>query len=430
MAEESEIDLFDFSKTPSKKRKIETCFYQNIECDTLTNAVNPEQLTFSIPAQGEGLFIDVSQTKLYLKLQLVRGDGELIVDIVESDGSTVKTDKKKRVTTIQNSGPSLLDNIFFKIRHMHLKSVKYASLISYVRRLITPDQDKLDGLAGFFPLDQSGKFDSENNTALSKRYIFGNTKQEFVFHIDHPLFLQPRAVPAHFPCELICDLKKPEYYLQSFQSDLPNGYFGYKILSAQLQLRYLTLEPSFEKSLVSKMKNNTLYYDINEVECYDITLNSSIQEFNKNIFTNDTLPESCLFFLISHDNHIGTYSKSPFNFEKHGLKSIGVHVNGKLVHGCELDTSNDTEIYDNLNLLPDIAKSKLGSLSKSDISKGYCILPFVLKHPMDSDSDPLTGNLSVSLKFNSVPATNLHLICMAFRNTTFSLKSDGNFFYE
>ena len=430
MAEESEIDLFDFSKTPSKKRKIETCFYQNIECDNLTNAVNPEQLTFSIPAQGEGLFIDVKQTKLYLKLQLVRGDGDAIPDTMESDGTTVNTDKKKRVTTIQNSGPSIIENIFFKIRHMHLKSVKYASLISYVRRLITPDQDKLDGLAGFFPLDQSGQFDSKSNTALSKRYIFGNDSQEFVFNVDHPLFSQPKALAAHFSSELICDLQKPEYYLQSFEPNITNGYFGFKILSAQLQLRYLTLESSFEKSLVTKMKNNTLHYDINEVECYDITLNSSIKEFNKNIFINDTLPESCLFCLISHDNHIGTYSKSPFNFEKHGLKSIGVHVNGKLVHGCELDTSNDTEIYDNLNLLPDIGKSKLGSLSKSDIPKGYCILPFVLKHPLDSDSEPSIGNLSVSLKFDSVPATNLHLICMAFRNTTFSLKSDGNFLYE
>ena len=430
MTDESDIEIFDFSKTPSEKRKIETSFYQSIDCDSLGNGINLDQLVFTVPPMSETVFIDTSHTRLYLKIQLTRGStGSTLTNLMRGDGSTVETVAKKRVYTLNHIGPSLIRNIFFKIRHMYVKGVENAGLISYLRRLTTPDSDNLDKLAGFYKLDEAGKMDLKTNSSLEKRAIFGEDAQEFVFSIEHPLFLQKKPIPAKDELQLILGIQNPQYYLQSFENSLSDGYFTVKILAAQLHLKFLNLDPSLQKSVTSQMKRN-LNYEINQVDTYDIPLNSNTKEFTKNIFINDICPDSAILLLIDDSHWSGDYAKNSFNFEKHGLESIGLLKNGKLIDGHELNASSDVDMYQNLSIIPDIAKTKLSEIGVHDLSKGYFIMPFLLKHPLDSESANETCNLSASLRFSSSPPENLHLVAITFRNSIFTLKSDGNFFYD
>ena len=310
---ENEIDLFNYNKCPTKKRKIDSCFYQNIESDSKLSTINLEELVFTIPPQPEGVVIDLSQSKIYIKLKLCKGaegaDIHTVTRGTDENGNRIVYPPNKRCTTLNNTGPSLVDTVGFKIRQLYVKNQKYASLISYLRRLITPGTDTLDGLAGFFKLDLPGHLDKATNTSLADRYIFGTTSQEFVFDIEHPLFNQNRAFPAHHPTQIVLKLNRPEYFIWSEEIDLPSSYFGYKLEAAELHLKFLTLEPSFEKSLVTKLKNQQLHFDLNQIDTYDITLNSSTKEFTKNIFTNEIIPNPCILLILADDNLLGKCSK-------------------------------------------------------------------------------------------------------------------------
>jgi hypothetical protein len=346
----------DLTRTTPIQTSIENSIWDNIEPNSSWNSNSV--ITFNINGSNDK-YIDLSQTRLYIKLDVKKGDAGI---------------GTKSISTVNNFLHSLFKNIEVKIgsKTISTSNGKYPYR-AYIENLLGFNKESKDILLrGDFWFKDNKDFDSlllsdvaavtevkseqgqittaavqakSANEGFIKRNSLIKNGNEFelsgYLHLDISSF-DKLIIPNN---DIIISLTKsdPKFYLLGSESDCEG--FKVNFQKMYLQIRRVTVSDSIMLGHATTLEKSPAIYPfkrvvINEVASQLSSTEGSFKEICKGI-----MPTRVIVGFVLTEAFTGSYNLNPYNFQNFGVNKLKLYINS-----TQLPYSTDLEFnYSNKN---------------------------------------------------------------------------------
>lgn len=457
IAHTDQLSLFNYPKTNEAVENVKFVDYLP------TSQLNYDQsIRFSITSSS---FLDLSQTKLKVKLKIVQGptganlapwpdmetklsedpDPGFQVGPVRNlfhslfshiDCSISKTNTSNAITSYPYkaffdmvlSGRETPEwtNIGFDIRDTQFEDTPYLELPELVSKIdptVSADQKAKYDI-------QKTRFDIINQRAKNE----GLTKRSKQYAESREITLQGKLLLDCFEIkqyllhncslELIFYPSKPSFTLMT---PFKGSDFKVEILECSLTLCEVTLNPAVTLGIQNVHKTQPIVYPVQRsvVKSYSIPQGSRSHTLD-NIF--DKAPDYIICAFVAADAATGNFSRNPYSFKPFGLSEIGLYLSNS-PHPCapyKLRYANTMEDSDFMDGFSSIYKyNPQLDITKEEYHDRLCIYVFDLSQKSGSDLYPIkkTGNIKLSMEFDRSLSESINMIIYSKESAIYTLDS-------
>jgi hypothetical protein len=360
-------------------------------------------------------YIDLSQTYLYVKAELVNADNE------------------QPFTTFPAVAPAnLFLNTMFQEVEISLngegiaQSGKGYPYRAYIETLLNYGRDakKSHLQSALFHKDDSNKFDlfetdvnKNHNTGFVKRRALAN-KGVFVLYgrLHADIFFQEKYMLDNVAIVIKLSMS-PEKFCLIGPDDCKAKL---KIHEIKLHTRYCKISNSVYLAHALALEKATAKYPIKRATIKTFTVNKGIGSVEETLILSGKIPNRIVLGFLDDVTFNGKFTNNCFNFKNFGLNEIAVTANGLHAPNSPLkidfDTNQYTRAYHSLFSGLDRAPLDCGNdISMDEYPFGYTLFAFDLSPDM-CQGEHLnilrSGCLVVSASFGKPTTSNL--ICVAY----------------
>ena len=196
-----------------------------------------------------------------------------------------------------------------------------------------------------------------------------------------------------------------------------------KILSAQLEVLCLELNPKLHAHLEQRLNTSNLIFEMNRPEFNSFLIIQGTKTVVTPAMSTGDVPTRVLVMLVTQERFTGTYFENPYGFNDKNLSRIALLKNGHHIDKqYQVDFKTPHDINNNNIYIYHKLLSWLGQDHKEtcgimldQFTSNLCCYPFDLTPGLngyDQSSTTLItkGDLSVKLEFNAPTDTNLIML--------------------
>ena len=355
-------------------------------------------IEFTIPGNPDQ-YIDLSRTRLYLKIRIIKQDGTRI-------------GAQEKVAPVCNLVHSLFSQVDVKLKDTLVSSsFNTYPYKSYLEDLLTTGRDAARShktSALWYP--DSGEFNETDPQANTENYGF-LTRQEFTSgskhvelmarpHVD--LFQQPKYLIPGVDMSLKFIRAPPSFYLMA------DGNFKLEILDSKLYVRRVKINPALALAHTGAMeKGQIAQYPLRRGTVTTCTIAQGSLSFHKDTLISGQMPRRVIIGFVSNAAFNGGNKANPFNFRHFGLNFLSLSRGNQNFPSQPLtpDFANSIYLraYDGLCSALGVSEEDRGFLiNRQNYSSGFTLYAFDLTADQceGAHSDPVTyGNLKIEVHF-------------------------------
>ena len=130
------------------------------------------------------------------------------------------------------------------------------------------------------------------------------------------------------------------------------------------------------------------------------------------------IPLRIIFGLVTNEAFTGSIAKSPFNYKRHGVTSVQLSIDGKVLPARPLDTTNYIDAYANLfRNTGQFCTNSTNGITMNQFQNGCCVYIFNCRVDQDIRNDIYPqrrrGTVSLRLTFESETTEGLTLVVIS-----------------
>uniref|UniRef100_A0A1I8C042 Uncharacterized protein n=1 Tax=Meloidogyne hapla TaxID=6305 RepID=A0A1I8C042_MELHA len=333
-------------------------------------------------------YIDLSKCYLFTEFRIRKEDANgLLVNLVATDN----------VAPIQLIGHTFINNMRISINGREVFNsnslMAYKSYLSHELSFSTGAKSSHLSVAGHYG-DKGLSLESGDGYTARKARFASSTTAQFMAKIDADLFNQPLYLINH--CEIDIEI-------------LPN------------ESKFVLIAPA------NAGIAQTTRYHFEVVSCklyvkkVDIMDGQGRYEFNANLFM-DQIPRRIILGLVSNNDYVGAFGRSPFNFQPFNMREINIIANGRSYPQASYDldfpSGKFARAFNDMNEAIGFANSlESNGISFEQYAYSHCIFVFNLTNSGEDQSGLFdlikNGTTAGNIKFSKpIPEGGVMLIVM------------------
>ena len=395
----SELDLFT---SPMTQTAIENGVWTEYNPVSAINDGAP--IEFFVGGSGTD-YIDLANTQLFVRAQLLRGDGTPI-------------DNTNRVAPVNLFLHSLFGEVDLKLNDSLVSSANnmYAYR-AYIETLLSygSDAKRSQLTASLYYKDEGGAvgFEEGNpldanatNHGMVTRHSFfsnGNTV-DMLGCIHSDLFFQEKYLPSDVGMRLRFARNKDAFCLMS---DQQNPQYKVKIVDCKLFVRKVHISPSVFVAQAKAFEVGNAKYAIRRVVCKSYTIAAGARDnTHENLFTGQ-LPSRLVIGMVRNASYNGVYGHNPYNFHHYSVSHVKVLLDGQSQHvkTIECNFADHQTICAYMSLFSGSNKWRRdegNEINRRDYEGGYTLFCYDLSPDLSEETHfnlAREGNVRIDLKF-------------------------------
>jgi hypothetical protein len=273
---------------------------------------------FEFDINGNGDFIDLSATALYVKAKITKADNTAYA-------------KDAEVAFVNNALHSMFSDIIVSINDTKVEGgddLYYMK--AYMNTLFSYSESTMEKqlFASGFEKDDSAKMDDFTNKGHIARRAWTNTgaSKEFYGKLFVDLFQQPRY--------LIGNVNMKIQFLKNIadmvvKTNISGEKPKFVIESAKLYLKKVRPHPQIYNEILGNLtRGGIVHYPINRISFSKITVPKDSHAIMKDQLFYGRVPKIIVMCMVDGDAISGAYAKNPFNFKNFNISSLDLKING------------------------------------------------------------------------------------------------------
>lgn len=391
----SELEIFSMPAINIGMQRGDYSAHQPVS--SLDNGGGP--LEFSIASNPEQ-YLDLSRTRLFLKVQLVKGDGGNL-------GNNAK------VAPVNNLLHSLFSQVDVKLQNTIVtSSFNTYPYKAYFETLFCFGEDAKKGYKTsqlWFPdkgdgWDKTDPAGNDNNPGFDKRReLTANSKTVELIgrpHVD--LFHQSRYLIPGVDMHLKFIRSETNFHLMA------DGEFKLLIKEAKLYVRRVKINPSIALAHTAAMeKGESAKYPIRRGTTTACTIPQGSLTFHKDNLVSGQLPRRIILGFVSNPSFNGDRRNNPFRFQHFNLNYISLSTGNQSFPAQPLTPDFRAglylQAYENLCSTLGFTEEDRGfGVDREEFADGYTLFAFDLTADQCQGShvDPISyGNIKIEVHF-------------------------------
>ena len=348
-------------------------------------------IEFHIPGNSEE-YIDLNDTKLYLKLKVTQADGSNItaadkVGLNNLPIATLFQDVALTVSETQVEGGQM--------------TYPYLSYFKVISQFHPAAQKSHMRAFGWYK-DQAGKFDDENNKGFKTRsdLIKGSQMVEFEGPLYLDLMLQERYLISQTDLRIKLTPSKAEFALNAFGVKKD---FKIEFEQVVLYVHRVEMNPSVINGHVLGMKRQNALYPLLHSELITFTIPKGQKSYTKDRLFPDQAPKMLMIAMVENEAFNGDIKKNPFHFQHFDLNKIALYNEGRSVPGRPMEPDYANGLYlstytNTMRALGYYNNDDTNGLTSSEFASGYNIYAFDLTPEKNVASTYRQGFINKNLR--------------------------------
>ena len=369
----SELDLFTVPPTQLSIDKNVTVEYR-----PTTPLTGNGPLEFHIDGCDD--FTDLSETYLYVKVQITNSDGKPLGenDIVAPSNLFLHSLFSKVEVKLNGRQVCSMNNHIYPYRAM------LETLLSYGKEAKSSHLE-----CELYYKDTAGAMEDmtakTGNEGFAERYEYCKDNQtiDMIGRIHHDMFQQDKLLLNKVDISVTLSRSANEFCLLSSTKK------DYKVIfkDAVLLVKRVTASDHASSAIEKTLERGRAKYAIDNIRCKDITIPPGNRSLVEDRLFNGKIPNRVIVVFVDNDALHGSYCTNPFNFKRMNISEIGLSINGQPIPYSEplkLNFGEDgygeyIRAYHSLFTGTDIKCSDRGNnISQADFADGYTIFTFNL----------------------------------------------------
>ena len=371
---------------------------QYIDYRPISQLTSGSFVEFNI-APGSMEYIDLRQTRLHLKVRILKSDGSMVTpeDNVAFVNLPMQAMFKQCDVSLQQVNISPTISCFYPQK-------------SYIDTILFNSEDSAESqiqTQGFYK-DTAGYMNSTNpslggNFGLTQRYMW--TKDGNCFDMEGPLLvdcmMQERLILNGVQVNIKLYPSSNEFVLMSDTND-----YKVDLVDAVLKVCHMKVNSAIILSHDAALSEGNAIYPIIKSNIKTFSVAAGIQSFSQDDLFQGEVPTRVIVALSSSAAFNGTINKNPFNFENWNLNFLAFYVDGESRPATPLTPNYKTNNYtpEYLTLFSGTGKYRTNNgvyISKEDYAQGYAIYVIDLdeNHSKDYVSLCRRGHTRLSIRF-------------------------------
>ncbi len=410
----SQLDLFS---TPMTQTSVESGSWA--EFNPVSAISDSMPIEFDISGAGTS-YIDLSQTQLVIRVQLLKDDGTAIDNTSHVAPCNLflhslfsEIDVKLNGTLITSSNNTYPYRAYIETLLSYGRDAKNSQLTS---ALYYKD---IGGDAGFEEGDPTAG--GATNKGMVKRNSFFKNGEivplQGPLHVD--LLFQDRYLPADVGIQLRLVRSKAAFCLMS---DTAGASFRIKIHECKLLVRKVHISPTVFVEQAKAFEVGNAKYPIRRVVCKSYSVGTGMRDnVHEGLFTGQ-IPSRIVIALVNNESFNGSYSRNPFNLKHYNLSSIKIYVDGQAnnnIKAIECDFEHHQSLSGYLSLFTGSGKYRRDEgldIDREEYEKGYTLFAYDLSPDLSEETYfnlIKDGSIRVELKFAQALPNAINVIAYA-----------------
>ena len=325
----SELDLFTVPPTQTSVEK-----GQWVEYHPISSITDGGPIEFFVPGSGDE-YTDPSQTQLYVKAQIVRGDGSAIADdspvgptnlLLHSIFNQVDVTLNERL--ISSSIPTYPYRAMIETLLSYNGEAKRSQLTASM--FVNDTAGHMDHVDFLVPKDVNATDDDVDeapNLGLETRRdrTKGSRVVDMIGPVHGDLFFQDRLLLNGVDLKLKF-IRSSDAFCLMAPGDNPS--YRLKVMNASLFIRKVKISPAVMLGHVKALERGTAKYPLRRVICKMVSVPSGNMSMTQDHVFLGQLPHRIVIGCVSNEAFNGRFSKNPFNFRHFNANFLTVHLDG------------------------------------------------------------------------------------------------------
>jgi len=409
-----QLDLFT---TPMTQTSIESGSWAEFNPIGVISDTMP--IEFDINGAGTS-YIDLSQTQLIVRAQLLKADGTAIDNTIHVAPCNLflhsmfsEIDVKLNGTLITSSNNTYPYRAYIETLLSYGRDAKRSQLTS---ALYYKDEG---GDAGFKEGDPTNA--AATNKGMVKRNSFFKNGEivpmQGPIHLD--LLFQDRYLPSDVGAQLRFVRSKDTF---SLMSDTAGATFRVKIHECKLLIRKVNISPSVFIAQAKAFEVGNAKYPIRRVVCKSYSVGTGMRDnVHEGLFTGQ-IPSRIVIAMVENQAFNGSYERNPFNFKHFNLSSIKIYVDGQVhsnIKAIECDFEHHQSLPAFLSLFVGSGKYRRDEgldIDREEYERGFTLFAYDLSPDLTEEGYfnlVKEGSVRVELKFSQALPNTINVIAYA-----------------
>ena len=409
-----QLDLFT---TPMTQTSIESGSWAEFNPTSAISDSMP--IEFDINGAGAS-YIDLSQTQLIVRAQLLKNDGTPIGNTTHVAPCNLflhslfnEIDVKLNGTLITSSNNTYPYRAYIETLLSYGRDAKKSQLTS---AMYYKDEG---GDTGFEEGDPHA-VGATNKGMVKRNSFFKNGETVYMqgpIHLD--LMFQDRYLPSDVGMQIRFARSKDAF---SLMSDAANPSFRIKIHECKLLIRKVNISPSVFIAPAKAFEVGNAKYPIRRVVCKSYSVGTGMRDnIHEGLFTGQ-IPSRIVIGMVENQAFNGAYDRNPFNFKHFNLSSIKIYVDGQIhnnIKAIECDFGNHQSLSGYLSLFAGSGKYRRDEgldIDREEYERGFTLFAYDLSPDLSEEGYfnlVKEGSIRVKLKFAQALPNTINVIAYA-----------------
>ena len=407
----SQLDLF---KVPGTQTAVEASIYS--ECQPVNTISENTPIEFNLVGTGDE-YIDINSTILFLRAQLLKGDGDPIDD----------TDQVGPVNLFMHS---LFSQVDIKLNETLISDTNNTyPYRAYLETLLSyGGATKGSQLSSsIYYKDVAGHMDERNpllangrNTGLRARHALFNDGRvvDMAGRIHSDIFFQSKYLPNEVNVRIRLIRNRENFCLMASEN---NAEFKIKIHDCKLLIRKVRINPSTALGLEAVWKRNTAKFPLRRVMCKTVNIAAGQRDFHKQAVFAGPMPSRLVIAFVDNDALNGSFAKNPFNFKNYSLTTLQVDKDGQKSNVRPIETNFEARNYIQAYQSLFWGTNKMFcdedlDIKREDFPDGYAIYAFDLTNDLNPNDDNFSllknGCINIHGRFGVALPNSINLVIL------------------
>lgn len=361
------LNVFDKPPTPAAISEIRDVAVRSTQ--TLTR---DGPIPFEVKGRA-GIYLDLSQTRVRIKLEIVKDDGTTLAAAGDNVGF------------VNNPLDSLFKQIDVSVgRELVTPADLHHPYKQYLHYLLSESPDTQDSLLQprLWARDTPGHMENgDANTGFAARKTAGN-QFELFGGLDFSVFEQDRMLVDNVDLRLSFSPTSDAFVLLKKTATTEANV---RIVDMELVVREVVLEPTATEAMSDVLDYGLpALYPYMETRMLHFPQSARQTEIKENLGSFQPLPQRLIIAFVDTAAHTGDATKNPFNFKHFNITALRLKVNGRVLPetgGVKVDFAKEKVVEGYSTLLQTTGKYEQRAplaVKMSDYSKGYAMFAYDL----------------------------------------------------
>ena len=423
----SELDIF---AVPPTQTSIEHGQY--VEYNPIAAIALGQPIEFNISGGGQD-YLDLANTQLYVKAQILRQNGTALADA--DDVGPVNLFLHSLFSEVDIS---LNDTQITSSNNTYPYRAYLETLLSY-----GPDAKGSQLSSSMYYKDTAGSMDEiaavaddAPNKGLKTRTSLtrGNKIVDMVGTIHSDLFFQDKYLLNNLNLRIRLVRSKDSFCLMGAE----DATFKVKIHECKLIVRKIRLSPSIFVAHAKALEMGNAKYPIRRAICKTFTVPRGNLDANQENLFSGQLPTRIVIGCVDNNSFNGAFHKNPFNFKHFNLTQLKIYLDGQQqsLKPIEPNFATNKYIMAYSTLFSGTGKLQKDEgidITRMDYSNGYTLYAFDLTPDLAEGGHfnlLRQGNVRLELKFGAALVETVNVIVYAEFENIIEIDKQRNIIFD